>query len=121
MLAYEFLRESDPARAAKFLREWHFNPDQPRDWRGRWTKGGSLAASGGDDDYDDGPDARSPGNPKNIPDDPESSLPQDFLGPVYPIVPDFPLVAPGTSPVPNLAWFPRTFDPEASTWPANSA
>ncbi len=37
---YESLRESDPARAAKFLRE--YDPDEPRDEKGRWTTGGST-------------------------------------------------------------------------------
>ena len=72
---YEYLRKNDPAGAARFVCEWNFNPDEPRDWRGRWTTGGS-------DDEDGGPDARSPGNPRNSPGDPEP-LPQDpFSDPI---------------------------------------
>ena len=59
----------------KILREYNFNPDEPRNWRGRWTTGGSEApgvcgtsgSPGGYGDYRDaGPDEDSPGNPKNI-------------------------------------------------------
>jgi hypothetical protein len=32
--------------AAGILREYNFNPDEPRDWRGRWTTGGSDAGPG---------------------------------------------------------------------------
>jgi hypothetical protein len=40
------LDKPNPASAAEFavqiLGEHNFNPDEPRDWRGRWTKGDSL-------------------------------------------------------------------------------
>jgi HK97 family phage portal protein len=40
-------------------KDWHFDPSQPRDDRGRWTAGGgSTTAAAGDDEEDNSDDAR---------------------------------------------------------------
>ncbi len=71
-------RPSRPGRStAEILREYNFNPDEARDWRGRWSTGGSgdaLASAGRGSVLDDLPSTYDCAVPKDGPEPPDDIL-----------------------------------------------